>query len=262
MKNISHNIRNTLLAAAAVIAVTAGVTSAGFFLGKTEIFAVFNILVQLLAVLLLFLRKGRDIKNSAKLRGFELKNIVYMAMLIFGVNELLNTLTGSLLSHCIVIEEHRLPVSGIGNVFTLLLLAPVFEELFFRFGVIGYMRSGNGMNKGIFFSVIASSLYAAVSHSCDIQHLPAILFTAVMLSIVYIYTENILYTAAIHFILNLTMFIPFGTYSYINGFATADLPHTIASAVLAVLGLVFFLGYFRPRFITKTYKPELEVISL
>ena len=234
----------------------------GCLSGKFGNFDVIYAALEVIIVMLLLLKKGADIRSSARLRGFELKTTVYISLLIFGVSELLDLAAGAFLSKHMVIENQLPAAIRPENIFLLLILAPVFEELFFRFAAIGYIRSKSGMNRGILLSVIGSSLYAAVSHSCDIQHLPAILFSAVMLAVVYIYTDNILYTLSIHFILNLTMFIPFGTYSYVNGFAIANLPHVIACAVLALIGTVFFFGYFRPRYITRTYKPELEVISL
>lgn len=83
-----------------------------------------------------------------------------------------------------------------------------------------------------------------------------------MLSIVYIYTGNLLNTISVHTLLNITKFIPFDTYNFVKGFAIANVPHSIACAVITVIGMVYFFGYFRPRYITRKYDPELEIISL
>jgi hypothetical protein len=117
------------------------------------------------------------------------------------------------------------------------------------------------MNKGILFTVIATSICDTIYHGPDIQQLPAVFFTAAMLSIVYIFTESINHTVFIHLLLNVIKFIPFGTYSFVNGFSIANFSHVIACTVLAVIGAVFFFGYFRPRFITRTYVPEFEIVS-
>ena len=195
-------------------------------------------------------------------KKIEIKTIVYMTALIFGVSEILKYASGMIFSEFTSIKPQYPVEFGAGNCVLLLLIAPVFEEYLFRCGIYSMFRSERGMNRRMFFSIAVISVIEIFYHKADIQQIPAVVFTSVMLSVVYIFTENINHTILIHFLLNVIKFIPFGTYGYINGFAIANVSHMIACAFLAAIGAVFFFGYFRPRYITHTYDTEIKVTPL
>ena len=195
-------------------------------------------------------------------KKIEIKTIVYMTALIFGVSEILKFASGMIFSGFTFIKPQYPVEFGAGNCVLLLLIAPVFEEYLFRSGICYSLRSERGFNRRIFLGMIAISIIETFFHGADIQQIPAAVFTSVMLSVVYFFTENINHTILIHFLLNVIKFIPFGTYGYVNGFAIANVSHTIACAFMAAIGAVFFFGYFRLRYITHTYDTEIKVTPL
>lgn len=239
-----------------------GFTLIGCFFGQSELFNGIGMAAAAIAVTFMLRSKGIDIKDSVKPKQFELKNTVFMSLLIFGITELIKLMSGLFLSHFTSIEKQPPIEFGFTNFIILLIIIPVFYELIFRVGIIKAFSSEACMNKSIRFAVFAAALCEAPFYSPDNQQLPAMLFTAVMLSIVYISTGNILNTISIHVVLNVTRFIPFESYSYINGFAIPSVPHIIACAVMAAVGMIYFFGYFRPRYIKKTYAPDINIISL
>ena len=202
------------------------------------------------------------IKKDFRSGTFEIKTIVYMTILIFGVSEILKFASGMIFSGFTFIKPQYPVEFGAGNCCFLLLIAPVIEEYLFRCGIYSAFRSERGFKLRMVIGIAAAAVIETLYHRADIQQIPAVVFTSVMLSTVYIFTENIDHTILIHFLLNIIKFIPFGTYDYVNGFAIANVPHVIACAVLAAIGAVYFFGYFRPRFIKRTYDPEIEVTSL
>lgn len=239
-----------------------GFTLIGCFFGQSELFNGIGMAAAAIAVVLMLRSNGIDINDSVKPKQFELKNTVFLSALIFGASELIKLVSGLFLSHFTSIEKQLPAEFDLKNFIILLMIIPVFYELIFRFGIINAFSSEACMNKDIRFAVFVAALCEAPFYSPDNQQLPAMFFTAVMLSTVYICTGNILNTISVHAVLNLTRFIPFESYSYINGFAIPSVPHIIACAVMAAIGMVYFFGYFRPRYITKTYAPEIDVISL
>ena len=262
-QNRKHGTKMMLLIFALMIVLSVSFYLIGGIFGKAELFS--HIGTALTAMIVILLQKemsGISFKDSVKLKNFDIKVPIYLTMLEFGLCELADQVTAVICSNFMTVTHNETVKFSLMNIFLIVIMAPIFEEMIFRFGVIGSFGKNFGRESGIVFTVIISGIFFSAIHLYNIQGFVDVLIGGILFAVVYIYTENILYTMILHLIHNAMCFLPFFKYTYIRGFAFASTPHLIACGVLAAIGLVFFIGYFRPRYITKTYRPELEIVNI
>lgn len=97
------------------------------------------------------------------------------------------------------------------SLLTIGILAPIMEELIFRFGLISIFKQ-----RGEWFAIICSALFFGVAHFNLIQSTYAFI-VGVLLGYIYIRTNNLLSTIIIHLIVNTSSLI----YEYFNQFHNA-----------------------------------------
>jgi len=120
---------------------------------------------------------------------------------------------------------------------TTCIFAPIFEEILFRYAVIGYTRRYGEWN-----SIFLSALIFGLVHANIFQFFYAFMI-GILLGYVYIQTRNLLYTISMHMIFNFFgAFVPV-LLSPDGSLNTATIVYTAFQAVVAIVGLVLLVYY-------------------
>ena len=130
--------------------------------------------------------------------GFELFNKPFFSLYseIFKPNEVLKTVR---IHH----QNAELNFRYILFSFSILIIAPIFEELIFRKYLLGNLLKQNSVLKSIFISSLCFSLF----HLPDFRNiLPTFIF-GIITAFIYLKTKKITYTIFFHFISNLIFII-------------------------------------------------------
>lgn len=112
------------------------------------------------------------------------------------------------------------------NFFTSLLIAPIFEEIIFRYGIY------NSFNKKMkpIISVISTSIIFAIIHMYKLDGVIVIGLLSMIWNYSYYKTNNLIYAIILHFVFNLYAF----TINLLN-------PNKIIIIVVAIIFLLVFI---------------------
>ena len=117
------------------------------------------------------------------------------------------------------------------------IMAPIFEELVYRYGLVGYIRRYGEWN-----AIFICALVFGLIHTNLFQFFYAFLLGGVF-GYIYIYTRQIKYTIALHILFNFFgAFVPM----WISPDGSASTAYTlfaIAQFVVAAIGLAVFIVY-------------------
>ncbi len=117
------------------------------------------------------------------------------------------------------------------------ILAPIFEEILFRYAVIGYARRFGEWN-----AIIISALIFGLIHTNIFQFFYAFLL-GIILGYVYVYTRRLIYTIIMHVTFNFFgAFVPMLIDPTLSGKATpVMIAYTAFQYLLAVVGLILLI---------------------
>lgn len=196
--------------------------------------------------------KGTRLRETVRLKNFD---ISVPLVLLFGgwaMGEIVNSLVGYICCNFMTTTPEESYPFNLAYFITTCVTAPIFEELIFRFGVFGCLKK----NLKLRTSVLLSALLFALVHLYNIQGFADVFVGAVLMAAVYYYTGNILYVMLEHSLHNLLCFADldfnfFGTevYHNMNGFINASVPWLIMEGIVVALAAVYFVKYFKPRYI-------------
>ncbi|MBQ8967963.1 type II CAAX endopeptidase family protein [Ruminococcus sp.] len=242
---------------AAFVVTAVGLMIAGETIGIGDILVEFST-VGAAFVAVLFAKKtyGQKLSDKVSFKGFDFSVPIMITLLDWALCELLDHFSAVVLSNFMTIEPNESEKVTVFAVIGAVIIAPIFEELIFRFSFMGYFKNSAGRK----FTVIATSVIFALIHLYNIQGFLDVLLGALIMAYVYIKTENLLYTIAMHFLHNSMCFLPLKVYTVKNGFVFASTPYLIVCSVVAVIGIVYFVKHFKPKFIDKTSAVKLEIV--
>ncbi|WP_408071565.1 lysostaphin resistance A-like protein [Butyrivibrio sp. JL13D10] len=121
------------------------------------------------------------------------------------------------------------------------ILAPIFEELLFRYSVIGYARRYGEWN-----AIIVSALIFGLIHTNIFQFFYAFLL-GIILGYVYVYTRRLIYTIIMHITFNFFgAFVPMLIDPTLSNEASPlMIGYNILQYVVAIIGLVLLIRFIK-----------------
>jgi membrane protease YdiL (CAAX protease family) len=145
-----------------------------------------------------------------------------------------------------VLDSVLVGMSPVAVLISTVILAPIFEEILFRYGVIGYARRYGEWN-----AIIVSAVIFGLIHTNVFQFFYAFLL-GIMFGYIYVYTRQLKYTIGLHILFNF-----FG--AFVPLMISPDASMTPALAIysglqylVAAVGLVFLILFIKNGNLLKT----------
>ena len=249
-----------------IVPIVLGVTAVAIYSGNGKDLLTDNIMFVLVelgmltaaVVSCIFVKSkhGTGLKEIIHFKNFDFAVPVMLTLFIWSADELCDHFGGLLLSNFMTVEPNENNLSGIIGFISAVILAPLFEEIIFRFGACELPRGAYSMP----IICIADGIFFAWVHNYNIQGFFNVFIGGVCAAYVYCKTRNILYTMLEHAIHNALCFIPFseisifGTPVYYekNGFVLNGWWYGAIHAVILAVCLVYYFKVFRKKY-TENY---------
>ncbi len=200
----------------------------------------------LLGVLIIRLRNRTSFKKVLTFKNFDWS--VPIMLLIFGwaAGELVDHFGGLILSNFMTVPPNERDLTGITGFISACILAPLVEELLFRYCGTEFLR---GAYPTWFISLIGGLVFAA-AHFYNIQGFVNVFIGGVAAAYVYCKTRNIWYTIIEHALHNAICLLPIfeSIYYEKNGFVLSQWWWLAINAVLLVISIVWYVKYFRKKY--------------
>ncbi len=200
----------------------------------------------LAGVLIVRLRNRTSFKKVLTFKNFDWS--VPIMLLIFGwcAGELVDHFGGLILSNFMTVPPNERDLSGITGFISACILAPLVEELLFRYCGTEFLR---GAYPTWLISLLGGLMFAAV-HFYNIQGFVNVFIGGVTAAYVYCKTRNIWYTIIEHALHNALCLLPIyeGIYYEKNGFVLSTWWWLAINAVLLVISIVWYVKYFRKKY--------------
>lgn len=205
------------------------------------------------SVIVVHKKTGTALRDSLKIKNFDFITMIVTLIFTWSLCEVTDTLVGLSLSGFITVKENRDVSSNLFSVICAVILAPVFEELIFRYSFRNALRN----HYSVGFIILISSFLFALLHFYNIQGFINVFIQALFFMTVYHYTNNLLLTIGTHALHNSMCYIDFdsikigGTniYHTVNGFVIASPAWFAINLAFAVIGTVMFIKYFVSKYI-------------
>lgn len=206
----------------------------------------------LTAIALVKSRNNTKLRDFAFVKNFDWAVPVMLTLFGYSAGEVLDHFGGLILSGFMTVEPNRGIEVILPNVISAVIVAPIFEELIFRFG-------GCELTKGAYplpVICIANGLFFAAVHGYNIQGFGNVTIVGITMAYVYCKTGNILYTMIPHALHNALCCLPFeelslfGTPVYMekNGFVLGGWWWVAINAVITAVCLVYYFKVFRKKY--------------
>ncbi len=220
----------------------------GIELGKLfdSVLYIFGILSQVFACLYVSHRIKKEYKLEVKSRfSFTKINYVFISgLLLFTIS--FPTLFEAILTKVIGLKvnppaEVSFSLEGILAIISIVIVAPIIEEIIFRFGILEKMET---KFKKTTMILVGSFLFAIV-HGYVLSGFLTVLLFGIILSILYLHTRNLVYPMIMHFINNflavlVVLVISSNPKHLLASFPTTPIDY-IVLLILSALG--FFIMY-------------------
>lgn len=161
-----------------------------------------------------------------------------------GLASIFTRLTGFDMSN--ILDSVLVGMSPVAVMISTVILAPIFEEILFRYGVIGYARRYGEWN-----AIIVSAVIFGLIHTNVFQFFYAFLL-GIMFGYIYVYTRQLKYTIGLHVLFNF-----FG--AFVPLLLSPDASMTPALAIysglqylVAAVGLVLLILFIKKGNLLKT----------
>lgn len=208
----------------------------------------------LVGVLIIRLRNRTSFKKVLTFKNFDWS--IPIMLLIFGwsAGELVDHFGGLILSNFMTVPPNERDLSGITGFISACILAPLVEELLFRYCGTEFLR---GAYPTWLISIAGGLMFAAM-HFYNIQGFVNVFIGGVAAAYVYCKTRNIWYTILEHALHNALCLLPIYETVYYekNGFVLGQWWWLAINAVLLVISIVWYVKYFR-----KKYNDDLFAVN-
>lgn len=179
-----------------------------YFINHWGIINIISFILAYLVIFKYFWINKPNIKRICDFKGFNLKYIPYLILIVFGlqlidrpfwdINKIWNYITISEFNTEIRYFNGYTPAFIYGS-FTSLIVSPIFEELFYRKFLLSELMQRNKK----LTSIIVSSLCFSIAHiETPLNLIPTFIF-GVISSLIFIKTNKIIYSILLHFMMNL-----------------------------------------------------------
>lgn len=170
--------------------------------------------------------------------------------------EIFDHISGVIMSNFITVEPNSSSFSGIWGFICTVILAPIFEEIIFRF-------AGTEIPRGAYslpLICIANGLYFSAMHGYNLQGFLHIVIFGAVTAYVFCKTRNLFYTMLAHSLNNLCCHIPFDNFAYYekNGFILGKGHWLAINAVLFAAALTYYIKVFRKKYTKNYFKVNKE----
>ena len=200
------------------------------------------------------------LSERISVKNFDILTAAMLTVASFSGPELIDNISGAILSHFMTVEPNPEEQNTLVNIISAVVCAPIFEELICRFGFMELTRKHYSTK----FVIIFAAFLFTILHGYNIQGLFDVFSGAIMMGIVYYYTNNLLLTVAEHALHNtICHIIPsdmsiFGTpvFHDNNGFVLSSPVWITINAVLFAASVVVFVKYFVPKYMSKKNDAE------
>ncbi len=194
---------------------------------------------------------GVRFREALKLKDFDFSVPIMLTLFGFAAGELSDHLVGLIFSNFMTVELNRSAEYSLYGVITAVIVAPVSEEIMFRF-------VGCELGRGAYHIpviCIANALFFSVCHGYNIQGFLNVFIGGVCAAYVYCKTRNILYTMLEHALHNALCFLPGDNVYYLrNGFVLSNWWYLLINAVIVVLCIVWYIKVFRKKYTENHFK--------
>ena len=173
---------------------------------------IFSNLAYAIIIILISIAVGKYMNNKIKL-NFEINKATIISallygLLIFAITHLIGMFLISISEYFQIPIDDKVKIIGISNIilFALvtIIIAPICEEIIFRYGIYEFIKSKFNM----IVSIIFTSVVFSVIHFYSLSGTIILVILGLLMSIVYIKkNRNILYPIIAHLIFNLFAFI-------------------------------------------------------
>lgn len=186
-------------------------------------------LITLILIYVILIPTDYGIKDRINIKKIPLKEYFNIIVLGIGVTILLLFLSGILMrlipGYSEVSNQLSTARESIIQLIITIVLIPIYEEIFYRGIIFGYLRK----NFNIVLAILFQSLIFGLMHLNLVQGIYTFIL-GIVLALVYIYTDSILGNITIHIIFNLLglLVIP-----------KLLMKFPILSIVLLIIGIVF-----------------------
>ena len=200
--------------------------------------------------------RGIRLRNVFHVKKFDPAVPVMLFIFMWSGAEIFDHISGVILSNFITIEPDSSSFSGAWGFICTVILAPIFEEIIFRF-------AGTEIPRGAYslpLICIANGLYFSALHGYNLQgFLHIVIFGAVM-AYVFCKTRNLFYTMIAHSLNNLCCYIQFDNFVYYekNGFILGKWHWLAINAVLFAAALIYYIKVFRKKYTKNYFKVNKE----
>ena len=198
--------------------------------------------------------------ERVSVKNLDFLSIAMLTVAAFSGPELVDNISGAILSHFMTVEPNPEEQNTLVNIISAVVCAPIFEELICRFGFMELTRKHYSAK----FVIIFAAFLFTLLHGYNIQGFLNVFTGAIMMGIVYYYTNNLILTMAEHALHNTICCITpsdmsiFGTpiYHETNGFVISSPAWIVINAVLFAASAVVFVKYFVPKYMSKKNEAE------
>ncbi len=226
----------------------------------TRILMEVAMLIASIYVISLVKKKHRThFREVIHVKNFDFMLVIMFTIFAWSLGELCDHLSGLILSNFMTIEPNApLELTAV-NVISAVILAPIFEEIIFRYGACEIPRGAYSVP----IICIANALYFSACHGYNVQGFLNVFIGGIITAYIFIKTRNILYTMLEHALHNAICCIDFaeiiGEYhTYKNGFLLYNWIWLAINAVLLAVSVVYFVKVFRKKYTENYYEINYE----
>ncbi len=196
-------------------------------------------------------RKGIRFRDSLRLKNFDFSVPVMLLLFSWGCSEVCDGITAYICSGFMTVEPNS-GMSGVIGIIHAVLIAPVLEEVLFRF-------LGTEFSRGIYrlpVICIANGIFFSLMHGYNVQGFVNVFVGGVLAAYVYMKTGNILYLMLEHAMHNALCLIDFGSinllgspiYTEKNGFVLSSPQWFVLNIIIMAVCIVWYFKVFRKKY--------------
>ena len=206
-------------------------------------------LTAFLTCRIVYRQTGERLSDHLNKKPFHFVLVIVLTITAWSLSEVCDHIMGYILSGFVRIEPDVMETNGWMYFISIVICAPVIEEIIFRFGYIELLRK----NSGIAFTLFFPTILFAAAHTYNLQNTADVFFGTLLCAYVYYRTGNLLYTISEHVLHNLLCYVPLGQMSFLgepiyyenNGFFMAGTPWLMMNLTLLLAGGAWLIRFFQ-----------------
>lgn len=194
-------------------------------------------------------RTGKTLCSSLVHSDFDLCILLLLTIFSWCATEVVDGIVAGVCSGFMTAKPNASPGASLPEILQAVLIAPVFEEIIFRFLGLEFAEK--------YFPLpalcIANALYFALLHGYNIAGFFNVMTFALCMAYTYLKTRQLLYVIVVHMIHNAAVLIDYGDHIFLgspiyqekNGFTVASLPWIAVNFALAALCAMAYIMKYR-----------------